>query len=725
MSRLLRYLLLVIFFTAILVIVFLQFNSNRNIDLLISGNDEILAELDLKNNLQKLSTDLFTLESKIKGIVIKGQPVSKDTLRPDFDSIEKLSLQINRVYDSETAKPNGDFNRLVSEKILADQAILDTFSVKGKKAAEQLIVTNKSRIVTNQIENEARRLDEIHEASARKLIEEADKNGRKAKTMGVIVALIAAAASIFTFLYITFKFREQQILIKQLDDSEKKAREAARIKENFMANMSHEIRTPMNAILGFTNILKRKNLDEESARHVQTIKNSSENLLHIINDILDLSKIEAGMLRIETALFSIRNVIHSVEAMFRSPIEEKGLRFNVTVVDSLPNMLEGDATRLSQILINLLANSLKFTNIGSISLSVKDIDHAGSTVNIGFAVSDTGIGIEEKNLNAIFERFQQAEDSVTRKYGGTGLGLSIVQELVTLQHGEITAQSEAGKGATFSLMIPYKIADEKEESIEKKEVDIPKLDHANVLVAEDNEINQSLVKHLFKEWNVNADFVENGREAIRLLELQKYDLVLMDIQMPLMDGYSTTKEIREKLKSDIPIIAMTAHALEGEREKCLNSGMNDYIAKPIREDELLEKITTYITLTRESRTVNQTAQEKQKLFKVIDLSYMKEISAGNKEYEKLVTGQFIESVPIELAAIKNAWDRNSKTEAGQLAHNLKTTVSIMGLTEKLQKELDAIEYDELSDEAFAGHFNILTGICNESLAEARIFYRTI
>ena len=363
MSRLLRYLLLVIFFTAILVIVFLQFNSNRNIDLLISGNDEILAELDLKNNLQKLSTDLFTLESKIKGIVIKGQPVSKDTLRPDFDSIEKLSLQINRVYDSETAKPNGDFNRLVSEKILADQAILDTFSVKGKKAAEQLIVTNKSRIITNQIENEARRLDEIHEASARKLIEEADKNGRKAKTMGVIVALIAAAASIFTFLYITFKFREQQILIKQLDDSEKKAREAARIKENFMANMSHEIRTPMNAILGFTNILKRKNLDEESARHVQTIKNSSENLLHIINDILDLSKIEAGMLRIETALFSIRNVIHSVEAMFRSPIEEKGLRFNVTVVDSLPNMLEGDATRLSQILINLLANSLKFTNI--------------------------------------------------------------------------------------------------------------------------------------------------------------------------------------------------------------------------------------------------------------------------------------------------------------------------------------------------------------------------
>ncbi len=444
MSRLLRYLLLVIFFTAILVIVFLQFNSNRNIDLLISGNDEILAELDLKNNLQKLNTDLFTLESKIKGIVIKGQPVSEDTLRPDFDSIEKLSLQINRVYDSETAKPNGDFNRLVSEKILANQAILDTFSVKGKKAAEQLIVTNKSRIVTNQIENEARRLDEIHEASARKLIEEADKNGRKAKTMGIIVALIAAAASIFTFLYITFKFREQQILIKQLDDSEKKAREAARIKENFMANMSHEIRTPMNAILGFTNILKRKNLDEESARHVQTIKNSSENLLHIINDILDLSKIEAGMLRIETAPFSIRNVIHSVEAMFRPPIEEKGLRFNVTVDDSLPNMLEGDATRLSQILINLLANSLKFTNIGSISLSVKDIDHTGSTVNIGFGVSDTGIGIEEKNLNAIFERFQQAEDSVTRKYGGTGLGLSIVQELVALQHGEITAQSEAG-----------------------------------------------------------------------------------------------------------------------------------------------------------------------------------------------------------------------------------------------------------------------------------------
>ncbi|MCO5291177.1 MAG: response regulator [Chitinophagaceae bacterium] len=729
MSRLLRYSLLIVFFAAILVIVFLQFNTNRNIDRLIDGNDEILEELDLKDDLQILHTNLFTLESKIRGIIIRGEKVNTDTLQNEFDSVNQLLQKIVLAYDTIKAPPVNEFVSLVTRKIAINKTAFEIFNASGKTAAEKYIISSKSSVLTDSIKQKAREADALHDLLARKLITEADRGGLRAKTMGTVVAIIAALASIFTFLYIIFKLRQQQIMIKQLDESEKKAREVAQIKENFMANMSHEIRTPMNAILGFTNILKRKNLDEESEHHVQTIQESSESLLHIINDILDLSKIEAGMLKIETAPFSIRNTVHTVEAMLKSKTDEKELDFSVSIDNTLPDILEGDATRLSQILINLISNAIKFTEKGSITLNVANEGIEDQMISLRITVSDTGIGIKNEDLNTIFDRFQQAEDSVSRKFGGTGLGLSIVKELTVLQNGSISVDSETGKGSTFNITIPYRISKEKNlPLVENITFEVPgdTFEKANILVAEDNEINQSLIKYLLNEWKIRADFVENGKEAIRLLQQQNYDLILMDIQMPEMDGYSATKEIREVLKYKTPIIAMTAHALAGEKDKCLQAGMNGYLPKPIRDKQLYNTIVKFLNI--ESKTVKPAETVNSKpapSFKTINLGYMREISSGNKEYEKLVTEQFLESVPDELVSIKNAWNDGSIKELRQLAHNMKTTISIMGLTDSLNPHLDFLEHEPLDAMSFRNHYETIETICTMAIEEATGFYKTL
>src|SRR4030095_8687187 len=363
----------------------------------------------------------------------------------------------------------------------------------------------------------------------------------------------------FSFSYVAYKVRQQQHLITRLNISEKKAKVAAQAKENFLANMSHEIRTPLNAILGFTNLLQRRDLDKESKEIILTIQRSGENLLAIINDVLDLSKIEAGMMRIESAPFSIRGLIHSIETMFLLKAAEKQLLLTTSVNSDMPDTLEGDATRLTQILVNLLGNDIKFTGSGNIAVKVENKGIIDNTVNTVIKVSDTGIGIDKEKLNTIFERFQQAEDTVTRRYGGTGLGLSIVQELVLLQHGTIAAESRPGAGTTFNVIIPYTISSEnitpviKTSSIDEIEVGF---DGVRVLVVEDNEINQSLIRHLFDSWNLAFEIAGNGKEALEMLKHRQYHLVLMDIQMPEMDGYSATQEIRRTLKLDIPIIAM-------------------------------------------------------------------------------------------------------------------------------------------------------------------------
>jgi PAS domain S-box-containing protein len=520
--------------------------------------------------------------------------------------------------------------------------------------------------------------------------------------------------------------QEIQEKTRQLQEALAAEKEQNELRNRFITMASHEIRTPMNAVLGFTHLLQRKNLDDDAKEYVAAIRKSGENLLTLINDILDMSKIEAGMVRLESTEFAVRALLHSVEMMLKPKADEKKLLLTTSVDAAMPDILQGDSARLTQILINLAGNAIKFTDTGRISISIGNKARTGDMVSTEVKVRDTGIGIEKGKLQTIFERFEQAGDFVNRKYGGTGLGLSIVKELVLLQHGSIEVESEPGLGTVFTLVIPYKIAtDAPTRPAAEETVPLPGRAFENlcILAVDDNEINLDLVKHLFKSWQLNFDLAKNGKEAISKLEQKKYDMVLMDIQMPEMDGYAATQQIRGSLQSAIPVIAMTAHAMAGEREKCISYGMNEYISKPLHEEELLRLITRFTARNSNNHSQNNTVENiGMGSYQFIDLHYMKEISKGNTDFEKTVTEQFIEAIPGNMQLLKMAWQQHNLPELRQLAHNMRTTVSVMGLNEVLAPNLDALEYTELSDREFDNQFAVLATICGASVEEAKQLY---
>lgn len=694
---------------------------------LISGNEKYLEEYNINSELKGLEKDVIKLESNISNVVSTNEPEYIKDIDGEIIKVQEDLDKLQQISDDDiTAKEIDALDTAVRKTLIFNKAIADSFSTKGKASAEKLISTLRGKRLMDSIYQIVQDIENTRHGILTSLTVSNDKSGQKAQRFNTALIVLVLVCGAGLFWYIVATIRKREFLILQLHESEKMVKETAMVKEHFMANMSHEIRTPMNAILGFTHLLLRKNLDAESKEFVETIQRSGENLLTIINDVLDLSKIRAGMMRIEVTPFSIRGLLHSVEVMFRSKAEEKGIAIHLVINDDVPDALEGDATRLTQILINLIGNALKFTKKGSISIKVSNEGKTGDSIRTGITISDTGVGIDKDKQEHIFNRFQQADDTVTRNYGGTGLGLSIVKDLVLLQNGTIAVESEPGMGTTFKVMIPYAMASEQPAyTISGKPEPGPVHDFTDVriLVAEDNEVNQSLIGHLFKTWGLEYDLAKNGHEAMQKLEERKYNLVLMDIQMPEMDGYTAAQEIRATLGLTTPVIAMTAHALAGEKEKCLSYGMNDYISKPIREELLHKLITQYIHIP-----ISGEAQTRPVVlagsYKYINLQYMKEISGGNTEYEKTVTEQFIEAIPEDLQAIEKAWQDKHISELRQLAHNMKTTVSVMGLNETLQPYLDAMEYDEQDEASFAQHFQSVKSICDHALREAEQFRST-
>jgi signal transduction histidine kinase/CheY-like chemotaxis protein len=472
-------------------------------------------------------------------------------------------------------------------------------------------------------------------------------------------------------------------------------KETVLLREQFMANMSHEIRTPLNAIIGFSSILKNSDLNERDRELTNNIQISSENLLNIVNDILDISKIEAGMLLLEEVPFDPEGLFHSVQQMFLEKARQKNLTLEVQFAPNIPYQLIGDPTRLTQILVNLIGNAIKFTEKGSIVVSLTSIRRDPprgkamlyDTLSLMTEVRDTGIGIPQEHQTRIFDRFTQTDEQTTRIYGGTGLGLSIVKQLVEAMDGRISIKSELGKGSVFAFRLPFKYNVKIEEPIVKNHKSLSlNTDYINfkILVAEDNPMNRRVVELLFESWNFSFVMVKNGREAIDIIEKnpKAYQLILMDIQMPEMDGYEATQKIR--LKSNIPIVAMTAHALAGEREKCLELGMNDYISKPIREHELRDLIVLFMQKNNSSNLE-------------IDLAYLNETTLGNAIFQQELAKIFIKQTPIDLEAISAALSEKNARKAAKEAHNMKSTVGYMGFASSIGKELSNFEVLCLAD----------------------------
>lgn len=385
---------------------------------------------------------------------------------------------------------------------------------------------------------------------------------------------------------------------QELTLAKEKAEDSKRVKEEFLANMSHEIRTPLNGIKGFTDLLVKNKHYPEQEKYLEAIGFSTKNLLAIINDILDFSKIEAGKMEIERTIFYLRDLIESIFNSFVFQAEGKGLIISKEIADKIPESLMGDPVKINQVITNLMSNALKFTEKGSIHLSVEESSRVNNCVDLLFKIKDSGIGIPPNKVNTIFDSFSQASSSTTRKYGGTGLGLAIVKKIVNLFDGEIRVESTEGVGSTFIFNLNLGVAEDQSIIKESKKPELEMdLSGIRVLVAEDYPMNQLLINETLSSWNFEVEIVENGKLAFEKIRENEYDLVLMDVNMPEMGGLEATKLIREKLdepKRSIPIIAMTAGALKGDKEACINAGMNDYVSKPFDHNELFLKIASYL-----------------------------------------------------------------------------------------------------------------------------------
>jgi PAS domain S-box-containing protein len=459
------------------------------------------------------------------------------------------------------------------------------------------------------------------------------------------------------------------------------AEDAVKAKQQFLSNMSHEIRTPMNAIIGFTKVVLKTDLSAKQKEYLTAIKMSGDALIVLINDILDLAKVDAGKMIFEQMPFKMALSMSAMLHLFETKIQEKNLELVKEYDSKIPEVLLGDPVRLHQIILNLVSNAVKFTTTGRITVSARLLNEDPENATIEFAVADTGIGIPKNKVVKIFENFQQASSGTSRLYGGTGLGLAIVKQLVESQGGSILVKSEMDKGSVFSFILSFpKTKAEAETEAELIELDT-ETKNIKVLVVEDIALNQLLMKTLLDDFGFERDIASNGKIAIEKLETKSYDIILMDLQMPEMNGFEATEYIRNKMNSKIPIIALTADVTTTDLTKCKAVGMNDYIAKPVDERLLYSKI---IGLVKKPSALKFSALKENQInhqkIKCIDLAYLLHRTKSDPKLMMEMISAYLEQTPPLVNAMKQSLQKKDWVSLQAAVHKMIPSFAIMGIS---------------------------------------------
>ncbi len=536
-------------------------------------------------------------------------------------------------------------------------------------------------------EMEARREAEANRLRLIQLQQEKEMSDALVEKGNAMNWLLISGLGIITIglIYVLQQIKQKNLINMALQKAKENAERSEEEKEKFLAYTSHEIRTPLNAVLGMTEMLLKTRLTTDQARYLHTIRSSSDNILVIVNDILDLTKIDSGKIEFESIDFMITELIEEVVYMLQPQAHSKELKISLIFGQKLPWVIKGDPLRLTQILLNLVNNAIKFTEAGEVQVGVHVLHQDQEKVKLEIAVSDTGIGIKQEKLNSVFNRFEQEDKDTTRKYGGAGLGLSITKQLVELQGGNISVRSKEGKGSIFSVHLEYLLGDRKDyTTIQVPHIPKPVgyIASMRILLVDDNLLNRMILSDLLKDWSaqLTIDMAEDGEQALAKLHANDYDVVLMDIQMPVKNGYQTSEQIRKNFpepKCEVPIVAMTAHALSEIADKCKAAGMDDYVSKPIDLCNLLGKFSKLIEVKvvkgRESVS-----------FKTFDPKHLQEMTRSDSGKMVRYIDIFLKNLDVDLEALRKAYETEDWDALIKRAHKMKGNCAYMGIDALVQ-----------------------------------------
>jgi signal transduction histidine kinase/CheY-like chemotaxis protein len=666
-----------------LLILAAQFFTVKNINGLKTGNRDAAVTFTINNRLQEIVNTAAYLQAKLIN-------ANKDELNiatiSDSLAVMGYNASVLEKLNIDTATKNNfiKLNALISRQVDVSFKFLEAeqkadISMK-KKFADSLAILNLSE----SIYEAAVSIQKGLEAKLKRTFDQNTEASQKLATLNKIFGLITVAAILILGTIIIYRHLRQVSLINALEKANDEVKKSAMIKEQFLANMSHELRTPLNAIKGFSSLLQQTALNDEQQKFSDIIENSSNNLLQLVNDILDIAKIEAGQMTAENKEFDLKRMLQTLESMFMNTAKEKQLDFTWQIDTDVPQFLLGDPDKIYQMLVNLVNNAFKFTNHGFIYTRVSKQAESEKEIILQFKIEDSGIGIPLKKQELIFERFQQIRNPQDNFQKGTGLGLAIVKNMATLLKGSVSVNSSEGQGSVFTLILPFTKNNPENNQVNETAVHdnaTVEFSGANVLVAEDNLVNQLLIIRFLKKYGIEPVVKENGEEVLQVLKKQHMDLLLLDIQMPVLDGYSTCINIRET-GNKLPVVAMTAYVMDAEKEKCRAAGMDDYLAKPLDEAALRNILLKYLSgfIKNDIKTEEHNNN-----------SFLLNLAGGDQQMAAVILNQVKEEIPVETGKLKKIISKNDITDLPAICHNLISSISPLGNNTNAMKKIAELQ----------------------------------
>jgi len=668
---------LLIFFAFLLVvsIIFTQTLTDKATQALQRGNIEAVETFKTNNEMQHLVNLSFTLQSRFSQMNDADKVFPLDILG---DSLTLFGYNANVLNDAVVRKGNipnlKSLMEAVNAQLNSSYAILDARQQKDMTLLDSLTNALMRSKPAENVYHYGVLVEKFLENQLQKTLVTNSTHASQLSAYNRVLSVAAVIAVLIFTTIIVIRQWQQLVLIKELRVAREAAVKSKNAKDEFLANMSHELRTPLNSLIGFGNLLSDTRLDHTQKEYTNTIISNGYNLLHIVNDILDFSSIEAGKLRIKRIPFNLPELFKDLKRMFSAIVSEKKLTYHWDIDPQVPQIIKGDPERLKQVLVNLINNAIKFTSYGGVHIHVGVLPSEEEEVHqLVFSVKDTGEGIPKEKIDLIFERFEQLEQMTTRQHGGTGLGLSIVKSLVESMGGSVSVNSEIGLGSKFTFTAFFEKAVEAPVAASKN-AGKPVADFSGytALVVEDNAANRMLLKHLLRKYNLNIELAENGLEALERIQEKHYDLILMDIQMPHMNGYKAISTIREELHINTPAIAMTAYVMENEIKRCFAAGFNDYISKPMEESDIIDKILKWMPERTEGQLHTAAAGATD------DLDFFRQLVGGDEAIMQDLLAEIRNQWSLDKDALRTAAAAKDTSEVARILHRVKSTFSALG-----------------------------------------------